>query len=173
MSNSENNEPRSLLTYSGERVIGYFRSEGLLRSSTAYVTSERIIVNKNKGQLSLKAHLLTALLVAFAPFVAPAIAIAIILAIVGHVAIVSVKRRRSRKWPLMKDVEEGIRLFEAKKGHVLTIELKQPGRLRRGYVRITPLSNEPYSLKIAGKKAFRVASRLMMQFEPDRFRVDR
>ena len=171
---SENNEARSLLTYSGERVIGYVRSEGLRRSSTAYVTTERIIVNKSKGQLNLKTHLLTALLVAFAPFVAPAIAIAIILAIVGHVAIVSVKRRRSRKkWPLMKDVEEGVRLFEVKKGQVLTIELKQPGRLRRGYVRIIPLSNEPYGLKIAGKKAFRVASSLMMRFEPDRFRVDR
>ena len=117
MSNSENNEPRSLLSYSGERVIGYVRSEGLRRSSTAYVTTERIIVNKSKGQLSLKAHLLTALLVAFAPFVAPIVAIAIILAIVGHVAIVSVKRRRSRKkWPLMKDVEEGVLLFEVKKG---------------------------------------------------------
>ncbi len=56
---------------------------------------------------------------------------------------------------------------------VLTIELKQPGMLRRGYVRITPLSNEPYNLKIAGKKAFRVASNLMMQFEPNRVKVDR
>src|SRR5213592_710568 len=163
----------ALLPYSGERVTGYVRSEGLRSSSTAYVTTERIIVNKSKGQLNLKAHLLTALLVAFAPFVAPAIAIAIILAIIGIVAIVSVKRRRSRKWPSMKDVEEGVRLFEVKKGQVLTIELKQPGRLRRGYVRIIPLSNEPYGLKIAGKKAFRVASSLMMRFEPDRFRVDR
>jgi len=173
MPNSENNDPRSLLPYSGERVTGYVRSEGLRRSSTAYVTTERIIVNKSKGELRLKAHLLTALLVAFAPFVAPAIAIAIILAIVGHVAIVSVKRRRSRKWPSMKDAEEGVRLFEAKKGQVLNIELKQPGRLRRGYVTITPLSNEPYNLKIAGKKTFRVASNLMMQFEPNRVKVDR
>jgi len=112
--------------------------------------------------------------VAFAPFAAPIVAVAIILAIVGIVAIVSVKKRRSRKkWPSMKDVEEGVRLFEAKKGQVLAIELKQPGRLRRGYVRITPLSNEAYSVKIAGKKAFRVATSLMMQFEPARFRVDR
>ena len=108
-------------------------------------------MNKSKGQLNLKAHLLTALLVAFAPIVAPMAAIAIILAIIGIIAIVSVKRRRSRKWPSMKDVEEGVRLFEVKKGQVLTIELKQPGRLRRGYVRITPLSNEPYHLKITGK----------------------
>jgi len=121
----------------------------------------------------LKAHLLTALLVAFAPFAGPAVAIAIILAIVGIVAIVSVKRRSRKKWASMKDVAEGVRLFELKKGQVLTIELKQPGRLRRGYVRITPLSNEPYSLKIAGKKAFRVASNLMMGFEPGRVKVDR
>ena len=122
----------------------------------------------------MKAHLLTALLVAFAPFAGPTVAIAIILAIVGIVAIVSVKKRRSRKkWPSMKDVEEGVRLFEAKKGQVLTIELKQPGRLRRGYVRITPLSNEAFSLKIAGKKAFRVANNLMMGFEPGRVKVDR
>ncbi|OLE59987.1 MAG: hypothetical protein AUG17_00430 [Crenarchaeota archaeon 13_1_20CM_2_53_14] len=155
-------------------MTGYVRSESLRRSSTAYVTTERIIVNKSKGQLNLKAHLLTALLVAIGPFVAPTVAIAIILAIVGIVAIVSVKRRRSRKkWPSMKDVEEGVRLFEAKKGQVLTIELKQPGRWRRGYVKITPLSNEAYILKITGKKAFRVASNLMMGFEPDRFRVDR
>ena len=105
--------------------------------------------------MNLKAHLLTALLVAIGPFVAPTVAMAIILAIVGIVAIVSVKRRRSRKkWPSMKDVEEGVRLFEAKKGQVLTIELKQPGRWRRGYVKITPLSNEAYILKITGKKAF-------------------
>src|SRR5213592_5046108 len=163
----------ALLTYSGERVTGYVRSEGLRSSSTAYVTTERIIVNKSKGQLSLKAHLLTALLVAFAPFVAPAIAIAIILVIVGHVAIVSVKRRRSRKWPSMKDVEEGVRLVEVKKGQVLTIELKQPGRLRRGYVRITPLSNEAFNLKIIGQRAFRVATNLMIRFEPGRVKVDR
>ncbi len=162
------------MTYSGERVIGYVRSEGLRRSSTAYVTTERIIVNKSKGQLSLKAHLLTALLVAFAPFAAPIVAVAIILAIVGIVAIVSVKKRRSRKkWPSMKDVEEGVRLFEVKKGQVLNIELKQHGRLRRGYVRITPLSNEAYILKITGKKAFRVARNLTMQFEPNRVKVDR
>jgi len=162
------------LTYSGERVIGFVRSEGLRRGSTAYVTSERIIVSKSKGQLSLKAHLLTALLVAFAPFVAPVVAVAIILAIVGHVAILLVKKGRSRKkWPSMKDVEEGVRLFEVKKGQVLNIELKQPGRLRRGYVRITPLSNEPYNLKIAGKKTFRVASNLMMGFEPNRVKVGR
>ncbi len=73
----------------------------------------------------------------------------------------------------MKDVEEGVRLFEAKKGQVLTIELKQPGRLRRGYVRITPSSSEAFNLNIIGQRTFRVASSLMMQFEPDRFRVDR
>jgi len=112
-------------------------------------------------------------LVAFAPFAGPTVAIAIILAIVGHIAIVSVKRRRSRKWPSMKDVEEGVRLFEVKKGQVLTIELKQPGRLRRGYVRITPLSNEAFNLKIIGKRAFRVAGNLMIQFEPNRVKVDR
>src|SRR5438046_9198060 len=143
----------ALLTYSGERVTGYVRSEGLRRRSTGYVTTERIIVNKSKGQLSLKAHLLTALLVAIGPFVAPAIAIAIILAIVGHVAIVSVKRRRSRKkWPSMKDVEEGVRLFEVKKGQVLTIELKEPGRLRRGDGRITRLSNARYSRSAEGSR---------------------
>src|SRR5437773_10897560 len=127
----------ALLTYSGERVTGYVRSEGLRSSSTAYVTTERIIVNKSKGQLSLKAHLLTALLVAFAPFVAPSIAIAIILVIVCHVAFVSVKRRRFWKCPSMKDVDEGVRLFGLKKGQLLTIELIQCARLRRGYVRIT------------------------------------
>src|SRR5437773_10383805 len=108
MPNSENNEPRSLLTYSGERVIGYVRSEGLRRSSTAYVTTERIIVNKSKGELRLKAHLHTALLVAFAPFVAPAIAIAIILTIASHVAMVSVKRRRTHKLHSMKDGEAAV-----------------------------------------------------------------
>src|SRR2546429_9123114 len=92
----------ALLPYSGERVTGYVRSEGLRRSSTAYVTTERIIVNKSQGQSNLKAHLLTALLVAIGPFIAPTAAIAIILAIVGIVATASVKKRVTRKQMLSK-----------------------------------------------------------------------
>jgi hypothetical protein len=52
----------------------------------------------------------------------------------------------------MKDVEAGIRLFEVRKGQVLSLELGRLVRLERGYVRITSLSNEVFNLTIAGKK---------------------
>src|SRR6266705_151424 len=163
----------ALLTHSGERVTGYVRSEGLRSSSTAY-NNRTNYREQEQGTIELESTLAHGSIGGIRTIRRADGSIAIILAIIGIVAIVSVKKRRSRKkWPSMKDIEEGVRLFEAKKGQVLTIELKQPGRLRRGYVRITPLSNEPYNLKIAGKKAFRVASSLMMQFEPSRVKVDR
>jgi hypothetical protein len=161
------------LSYPNERVIGYVQSATIRRGSTAYVTTERIIVNKGKGQLNLKAHFLAAILIGFAPFVPTIVAIAIFVGIVAVILGVGLKRGRSqKKWPLMKDVEAGTRLFEVKKGQVLSIELGRLGRLGRGYVRITSLSNEVFNLTIAGKKAFRVASNLMMRFEPNRVRVD-
>jgi low affinity Fe/Cu permease len=135
----------------------------------AYVTTERIIVNKSKGQFSLKAHFLTVFLVLFAPLVPGTVAIAIVVAIVAIVAVVLVRKRRSRKqWPTMKDVEEGVRRFEVRKNQVISIELKQPTRLRRSFVRITSLSNDVFHMRIAGKKVFRVANNLMMRFEPNR-----
>ena len=119
-----------------ERMLGYFQSPGLRRSSTAYVTSERIIVNKSMGQFPLKAHLLTALLVAFAPFVPTVAALAIALVVVAVISIVSLKNRRAwKKAPTIREVEDGIRLFEVNKRQVLSIEIKKPGKLRRGYVR--------------------------------------
>lgn len=72
----------------------------------------------------------------------------------------------------MKDVEQGVRQFEGRKGQVLSIELKKPGRIKNGYVRITPLSTEVFNLKIYGKKTFRVANNLMIRFEPTRVKVD-
>ncbi len=162
-----------MLTSPSERVIGYFQSADLRTGSMAYVTTERIIVNKSKGQLSLKAHLFTAFLVLFAPLVPAIVAIALLVGIVAIIAVVLVGKRRSRiKWPTMKDVEEGVRRFEVRKNQVISIELKQPTRLKRGYVRITSLSNEVFNLKIAGKKVFRVANNLMMRFEPNRVMSD-
>jgi hypothetical protein len=155
------------LTYSSERVIGYVQSGGVRTGATAYVTTERIVVNKSKGQFDMKAHLLTALLILFAPFVPANIAVAILVGVAATILFVFVKRRRSRKkWPSMKDIDEGIRLFEVKKWQVVSIELKRPGRLRRGYVRITSLSNDVCTLKIVGGKVYRVASSLMMRFDP-------
>ena len=157
---------------SSERVIGYVQSTSVRRGSTVYVTTERIIVNRSRGQLSLRAHLLTALLVAVAPYVPATVAVALILGIVAIISTVSVKNRRARKkWPTIKDVEEGVRLFEVNKSQVLIIEIKRPGRLRRGYVRITSLSSEVFDLKIARGKAFGVANSLMMRFQPDRVRT--
>lgn len=162
-----------MLTYPTERVIGYVQSANVLRGSMVYVTTERIIVNRSKGQLSLRLHLFTALLVGFAPFVSAQLAVAILLVVLATIAVELVRKRRSRKeWPSVGDVEEGVRQFEVRKGQVLSIELKQPGKVRNGYVRITPLSTEVFNLKIAGKKAFRVTKNLMTQFEPSRVKAD-
>ena len=89
--------------------------------------------------------------------------------IVAIIAVALVRKRRSRiKWPTMKDIEEGVRRFEVRKNQIISIQLKQPTRLSRGYVRIQSLSNEVFNLKIAGKKVFRVANNLMMRFDPNR-----
>ncbi len=158
-----------MLTNPSGRVIGYFQSADLRRGSMAYVTTERIIVNESKGQLSLKAHLFTAFLVLFAPLVPAIVAIALLMGIVAIIAVALVRKRRSRiKWPTMKDIEEGVRRFEVRKNQIISIQLKQPTRLSRGYVRIKSLSNEVFNLKIAGKKVFRVANNLMMRFDPNR-----
>jgi hypothetical protein len=162
------------VTYPSERVIGYVPSISLRRGSTAYVTTDRILVNKSEGQLHLKAHLLTGLLVALVPFVPVEAAVAIVLGIAIIIVGVPLNKRRSRrsgkKWPSMKEVEEGGRLFEVRKGQVLSIELRRPGILRSGYLRITSLSGE-FSLKFAGKKAFRIVDNLMIKFDPDRVKV--
>ena len=50
-----------------------------------YVTTERIIVNKGRGQLSLRPHFLVALLVLFAPAVPATVALVILLAIAGSI----------------------------------------------------------------------------------------
>ena len=154
-------------------MIGYVQSANVIRGSIAYVTTERIIVNKSKGQLSLRLHLFTGLLVGFAPFVSAQLAVAILLLVAAVIAVELVRKRRKRKnWPSMKDVEDGVRQFEVRKGQVLSIELKRPGKVRNGYVRITPLSTEMFNLKIAGKKAFRVMNNLMIRLEPNRVKVN-
>lgn len=161
------------MTYPTERVIGYVQSANVIRGAILYVTTERIIVNRSKGQLSLRLHLFTGVLVGFAPFVSAQLAVAILLLVGAIITFELVRKRRFRKkWPSMKHVEEGVRQFEVRKGQVLSIELKRPGRFRNGYVRITPLSTEVFDLKIAGKKGFRVVSNLMIRFEPNRVKVD-
>jgi hypothetical protein len=80
-----------MLTNPSERVIGYFQSADLRTGSMAYVTSDRIIVNKSKGQLSLKAHLFTALLVLFAPLVPAIVAIGLLVGIFAIIAVVLVR----------------------------------------------------------------------------------
>jgi hypothetical protein len=157
-----------------ERMLGYFQSPGMRRSSTAYVTTERIIVNKSRGQFPLRAHILTTLLVGFAPFVPTVAALAIILVVVAVISIGSLKNRRAwKKSPTIREIEDGIRLFEVNKRQVLSIEIKQPGKLRPGSVEITSLASGVFSLKMARGKAFRVANSLMTRFDPDRVRVSR
>jgi hypothetical protein len=163
------------LTFASEEVIGYFQSVGLRRSSKVYVTTERIIVNKGKGQLHLTAHMLIAFLVLIGSFVVAMVAIIILLLIAAIITFVVVQRRRyrrsRRKWPSIKEVEEGIRYYEVRKNQVVSIDLRRPATFRSGYVRIRSFSDE-INLKIAGKRVFNVASNLMTRFEPNRVRVD-
>jgi hypothetical protein len=170
-------KPRSLLTSLDERVIGYFLAGGLFRGSTVYVTTERIIVNKGRGPLSLRAHFLVALslslLVLVGPLVPASVALAILLAIATIIALLLLKRKSfRRKWPSVEHVERGHRQFEVKRGQALSIELKRPGRLRSGHVVITSLSNEPFDLKILGERVFKVARNLMARFDASRVKVD-
>ena len=114
------------MTYPTERVIGYVQSANVIRGSILYVTTERIIVNKSKGQLGLKLHLFTALLIGIAPFVPAQGAVTILLIVVSIIAVELVRKRRFRKkWPSVKDVEQGVRQFEGRRGQVLSIEPKK------------------------------------------------
>lgn len=152
-----------MLASPNERVIGYFPAGGLFRGSTVYVTTERIIVNKGRGQLRLKDHFLVALalslLVFVGPFVPASIALVILLAIAVIIAALLFLRRKSfgRGWPAMEEVERGRRHLEVGSGHVLSIELKRPSPFRSGHVVITPLSSEPFDLRIQGGRVFKVA----------------
>jgi hypothetical protein len=85
-----------VLTYPSEKVMGYFQLADLRRGSIAYVATDRIIVNRSKGQLSLKAHLVTAFLVLFAPLVPAIVAIALL---VGIAAIIAVAFSKKEKVP--------------------------------------------------------------------------
>jgi hypothetical protein len=165
-----------VLASPNEIVIGYFPAGGLFRGSTVYVTTQRIIVNKGRGQLSSRDHFLAAislsLLVFVGPLVPANVALAILLAIAAIIAF-HLFRRKSfrRKWPTLERVESGRRQFEVKRGQVLKIELKQPSRLRGGHIAITSLSNEPFDLKILGKRIFKVARSLVVRFDSSRVKV--
>jgi len=161
-----------------ERVIGYFPAGGLFRGSTVYVTTERIIVNKGRGQLSLRDHFLVAislsLLVFIGPLVPATVAFAILLAVATIIAFLLLRRKSlRRKWPTIERVESGRRQFEVERGRVLSIELKRPTRLRGGHIAITSLSNQPFDLKILGGRIFNVARSLMVRFDMSRVKVSR
>ena len=148
----------------------------MFRGSTVYVTTERIIVNKGRGPLSLRTHFLVALLLSLLVLVGPLVpagfALAILLAIAAIIALLFVRRKSfRRKWPAIGYVERGRRQFEFKRPQVLSIELKPPRRLRSGSVVLISLSSEPINLRILGGRDFKVARDLMMRFEPTRVKV--
>ena len=137
-----------------------------------HVTTERIIVNKGRGQLSLRAHFLVVLLVLFAPAVPATVALVILLAIAGFITFLLVRRRSfRRKLFTIEHAEGGRRQFEVKIGHVLSIEVKPPGRFRSGHVVIVSLSSEPFDLKILGGGVFKIARNLMVRFDPAKVKV--
>jgi hypothetical protein len=156
-----------------DEVIGYFSVGGLFRGSTVYVTMDRIMVNKGRGQLNLKVHALVSLLLLFIPVLPSSGQLAVLLAIAAYITVVIARKRRSprRKWPTLGEVERGHRRFEIKKDHVLTIELKRPRRLHYGQFMITSISGESFSSKIIADSIFRVASSLMARFAADRVRI--
>lgn len=153
-------------------VIGYFLAGGLVKGSTVYVTTERIIVNKGRGQLSLRAHFLVAILVLFAPALPAIVAVAILLAIAGVIAFLLVRRKSfRRKLFTIENAEKGHRQFEVKRGQVLSIELRPPGRFRSGHTVITSLSSDQIDLKILGGKVFKTARSLMVRFEATKVKL--
>ena len=116
-----------------------------------YVTTERIIVNKGGGQLSLRAHFLVGAIGIIRPAVPATVALVILLAIAGFIIFLLVRRRSfRRKLFTIEHAEGGRRQFEVKRGHVLSIEVKPPRRVRSGHVEIVSLSSEPFDLKILG-----------------------
>lgn len=157
-----------------ERIVGYFQAGGLYKGSTVYVTTERIIVNKGrKGAMSWKLHVFLGVLVALLAPVLPTIAGLVILLAIAIIIVVLLltKRTYRRKWPTLNDVETGRRQFEARKGQILTMELKKRGKLRGGTVTITALSGEPFSLKVLGGKPYRIAEALLTRFDADRVKM--
>jgi hypothetical protein len=118
----------------------------------------------------LKAHLLTAFLVLFAPLAPPIVAVALILAIPALIAFSWLRRKSRRKWPTMELVESGHRQLEVTRGQLLSIEMKPPRIWRSGHVVILSLSNEPFDLKVMGGRVFKVARSLMVRTDPSKIR---
>lgn len=156
-----------------ELVTGYFSVGGLFRGSTVYVTMSRIIVNKGRGQLNIKVHVLVSLSALLIPLLPSNGQLAVLLAIALYISIVIVRKRRSprQKWPTLEQVERGRKRFEIKKDHVLSIELKRPRRFHYGLFVITSISGESFSSKIIASTIFRVARNLMIRFAGERVRI--
>lgn len=144
-----------------------------MKGSTVYVTTSRIIVNKGriKGRVDLRAHFLLSLLLALVPFVPAEEAVLILLGVVMASVIIYLKRRRyRRKWPTLDSVEGGRRQFEISIGSLLGIELKT-GRLQSTQMTISSLSGEQHTLKILGKKNFKLIMRLLGRVAAGRVKI--
>ncbi len=164
--------PESVSGLQNERVLGYFPAGGLFRGYTVYVTTNRIIINRGRGksQVDWRAHFLLSLLLALVPVVPAGEAVIILLGVVTMSVVFYMKRRRyRRKWPTMDSVERGRRWFEMGIGSLLGIELK-PGRLQRAQMTISSLSGE-HTLKILGKKNFKIATQLLGRFAAGRVKI--
>ena len=152
--------------FNAERVIGYFPTGGLFRGSTVYVTTDRIVVNKGRGQFDLRTHFLVALLVLVAPIVPTVVALSILLGVTAVIIFLLLRRRTlHRKWPTIDDVERGRREHSLKRAELLKIEITAPTRFGRGQMTIISTSTEPFNLKILGGKSFKMAKSLMLRFQ--------
>ena len=132
------------------------------------------MANRGPGQVDLKWHVLSAVVVML---VTPVVALlplivgvaAALLAFPAIVGFLLLKRGSlRRKWPTLDHIERGPRRFEAKKGQILSIELRRPRRMRSGFVTVTPLSGDPFIFKIKDRRTFRVARNLLVGFEAAR-----
>jgi len=140
--------------------------------SIVYVTTNRIIANKGKAQYDWKTQVIIAALVVIAPAVPAFVALAILVGIAITIVVLLLRRHSSgRGWPTLSEVEKGQRRFEVKKGAILSIELRKPGRLRSGSVAITPLMDQRIKLKIVGGKNFAIGRNLLVAFEPTRTKL--
>lgn len=160
------------LAFSSERVLGFFFAGGIRKGWVVYVTTNRIRVNWRRIKPLAKTHMfaaLVALLGLATPQYEPWL---LILTVVIVIAARLYERTTSRrKWPSVGQVQMGQRRFEVEKGELLSIEMKPPQRLHRGYAKITPLTGDSVVLSIARNKNFAAARNIFDLFDSTRVTI--
>ncbi len=137
-----------------ERILGGVSSanmkKGFLRGYGVYVTDRRIIGVKMRGK-----GLLSGLGFAFG-------------GVIGGLIASRMTRKEVDK--TLSEIEKG-KDFEVYRDDVTYIELKKPGRIKGGHLKIMRRFGDEIKIDISGKKEYETLLGALQQFKPEALRV--